>query len=251
MKRILRFELMKIWNPLTLIYWVIFSVVFILFCYDEPAFIKRFSSGNFRYNEDIIQNIYIVASTYKYLVVIFIIFITTREFANNTIIRSVYEGFSREELFAGKLTILAVLILFVLILTRVILTILFLMKGYGIHTIYFMLFDYHFLIAEFFSCFFLGLLGLMLSLLTKNPYWAMGIFIAFAFIEFLTQLFLFTTPMEGLIKYLPVTGIISILGSLRLDNLELTRLVYYYVLQLIFMLVIYNQYKQITWLKKR
>jgi len=79
----------------------------------------------------------------------------------------------------------------------------------------------------------------------------MGIFIALAFIEFPTQLFLFMTPMEGLTKYMPVTGIISILGFQRLDNLELPRLVYYYALQLIFMVVIYNQYKQITWLRKR
>lgn len=251
MKRILRFELMKMWNPLTLIYWVLFSFMFILFCYDEPTFLKRFSSQSFRYNENIILNIFYIASSYKYLLVIFIMFITSREFANNTIFRSIYEGFSREELFVGKLTILAILILFVLILMRVILTILFFMKGYGIHTIYFMLFNYHFLIAEFFSCFFLGLFGLMLSLLTKNPYWSIGLFISFAFIEYLIMIFSVMTPFQKIINYLPITGTISILHIQRFNDLELPQLLYFYFLQLILMLVIYKQFKHITWLRKR
>jgi ABC-type transport system involved in multi-copper enzyme maturation permease subunit len=251
MKRVLRFELMKILNPLTLIYWVIFSIVLVLFCYDEPTFFKRFSSGNYRYNEDIIQSIFYIASYYKYFLVIFLIFLTSREFANNTIIRSIYEGFSREELFAGKLTVLAILILFVFILTRVILSILFLMKGYGIHTIYFMLFNYHFVIVEFFSCFFLGLLGIMMSSLTKNLYWSIGLFVAWAFIEYLAQLFLFMTPFENMINYLPVSGMIGVQQIIRYDDLGLPQFVYFYALQLFFLFVIYKQYKGITWLRKR
>lgn len=251
MKRILRFEFIKIWNPLTLIYWVIFSIVFFLFCYDEPLFIKRFSSGSFRYYEDIIMNIFYMASFYKYLLVIFVIFITSREFANNTIIRSIYEGFSREELFVGKLAVLVILILFVFILTRVILSILFFMKGYGVHSIAFMLFNYHIVIAEFFSCFFMGLFGIMLSSLTKNLYWSIGFFIVLAFIEYLTLIFLFMTSFQEVINYLPIYGMINIQQFLRFDDLELPRLIYFYILQLIFMFVIYKQYKNITWLRKR
>lgn len=251
MKRVLRFELMKIWYPLTLIYWVIFSIVFFLFCYDEPSFIKRFSSGSFRYNEDIILNIFYIASSYKYMLVIFIIFITSREFANNTIIRSIYEGFSREELFVGKLTVLAILILFVFLLTRVILAIVFFMKGYSVHTIAFMLFNYHIVIAEFFSCFFLGLFGIMLSSLTKNLYWSIGLFIALAFIEYLTLIFVFMTSFQEIINYLPIRGMINVLHTQRFDDIELPQLVYYYVLQIIFLFVVYKQYKNITWLRKR
>jgi ABC-type transport system involved in multi-copper enzyme maturation permease subunit len=251
MKRVLLFEWMKIRNPLTLIYWVIFSVVFFLFSYDEPTVFKLMSSQAYRYDEDIIIRIFYIASYYKYLLVIFVIFITSREFANNTIIRSIYEGFTREELFAGKLTVLAILILFVFVLTRIILAILFLMKGYGIHTIIFMLFNYHFVVAEFFSCFFLGLLGIMLSSLVKNLYWSIGLFIAWAFIEYLTQMFFWMTPFQVINNYLPISGMVSIQHTLRYDDLELSQFVYFYALQLFFLLVIYKQYKHITWLRKR
>lgn len=251
MKRIIRFELMKILNPLTLIYWILFAIVFFVLCFDEPTFIKRFMSSGYRYNEDIILNIFLIASFYKYIFVVFIIFITSREFASNTIIRSIYEGFTREELFVGKLALLAILIFFVFILTRVILVIVFLTKGFGINTIIFMLLNYHFVIAELFSCFFLGLLGIMLSSLTKNPYWSIGFFIAWAFMEYIGQMVFFMTSHQKITSYFPISEIINIQRLIRYDNLEFPKIVFFYILQLSFLLVIYKQYKNITWLKKR
>jgi len=250
MKRILRFELMKIWHPFSFIYWILFSIAFIVFSYDEPSFIKRFMSSNFRYNEEIIINIFYFASYYKYLLTLFIIYITSREFANNTIIRSIYEGFSRKELFVGKLAVLAILTLFVFLLTRIILMVLFLVKGYSFNTISFMLLNYHFVIAELFSCFSLGLFGIMLSSLVKNLYWSIGLFIAWGYFEYLLQMFSFMTPFQEMANYLPLYVMTAIYRTLRFNEFGLLQLFYLFTLQQLFLLVIYNQYNHITWLRK-
>lgn len=251
MKRLLSFELMKIWNPLTLVYWLLFSVAFAVFSYDEPTFYKRFFSFGFRYNEDIISSIFFVASYYKYLLVLFIIYISAREFSSNTIVRSIYEGFTREELLKGKLAILGILVLFVFILTRGILIVSFFMKGYSTNTVVFMLFNYHFVIAELFTCYTIGLLGLMLSSLTKNLYWSIGLFAICAYGEYLLQTFLFMTKLQWLTSYLPMNLMINIHWMIRYNDLSLLQVLYLFVLQLISLLVVYNQYKHITWLRKR
>lgn len=251
MKRILSFELIKILNPLSLIYWVIFSVIFTITSCHEPQLFNMMFGSSFRFDEDLILSTIFTTSYYKYGLVIFVVFITSREFGNNTIIRAIYEGFSRKDLFIGKVTLLFILILFVFILTRIILAIVFYTKGYGSQSIIFVLFNYHFIITELFSCFFLGMLGLMLSLLTKNPYWAIGLFIILAFLERLATLFLLFTPYEGIIGYMPISGMIYFHKFLRFGDLGLLYLIYTYFLQIIFMAIIYMQYMNITWLRKR
>ncbi len=251
MKRILSFELIKILNSLTLIYWIIFAVIFTITCIHEPQLLKMLLGSSFRYDEEIILNTIFVTSYYKYALVIFVVFITTREFGNNTINRAIYEGFSRRDLFIGKIALLFILILFVFILTRSILAIVFFLKGYSVHSIIFTLLNYHFIITELFSCFFLGMLGLMISLLTKNPYWAIGLFIVLAFLEYMATLFLYLTSHQELINYMPIGGMISFHRFLRFGDLGLSYLTYTYFLQIIFMVVIHDRYKNITWLRKR
>lgn len=251
MKRLLSFELMKIWNPLTLVYWVLFSVAFAVFSYDEPTFFKMFAGSGFRYSEDIISSIFFVASYYKYLLTLFIIYISAREFSSNTIIRSVYEGFTREELFKGKLAMLGIFVLFVFLLTRGILIVSFLMKGYSVNTIVFILFNYHFVISELFTCYLIGLLGLMLSSLTKNLYWSIGLFAICAYGEYLSQTFLFMSKLEWLTSYLPINLMINIHWMIRYNDISVLQVLYLFTLQLIFLFVVYNQYKHITWLRKR
>ncbi len=251
MKRILHFELIKIWNPLTIVYWFLFSVVFIAFSYDEPKFFRMFEGSGFRYSEAIILNIFYISAYYKYLLAIFIIYITAREFTSNTIIRSIYEGFTREELFIGKLVLLGLFVIFTLVLTKFLLLIVFLMKGHSVNSIFFMLFNYHFIIAEVFTCFTLGLLGVMLCSLTKSLYWSIGIFIIWAYGEYQFFLFSFMTPYQVISEYLPMSLMVNIHQKIMYNTITFPQVAYLYIIQFVSLLVIYNRHKNITWLKKQ
>src|SRR5665647_356377 len=171
MKRILRFELIKIANPITWIYWGLFFILFIAFCVHEPKFFSKLYGSGFNYDEEKMSFLLWITSYYKYAIVIFIMFFTCREFEKSTIIRAIYEGFSKNELFSGKMAMLIIITLLVFILTRVILFVVFISKGYSVHAIFFMLFNFHFIVTELFSCFYLGMLGLLCSfcLLYTSP----------------------------------------------------------------------------------
>lgn len=251
MKRLLYFELIKIRQPLTYVFWILFILALVALSYDEPIFITRIMSSNFRYNEDVIMSVFFTSSYYIYMLVLFLIYISSREFSNNTIVRSIYEGFSREDLFLGKLLILGILVFSTFILSRLTLLVIFATKGYSLNSISFMLFNYHFVIAEVFSCFSMGLFGIMLSSLVKNPYWSIGLFVIWGFIEFLLSIFLLMTPFEVIVGYLPLNVLLWLPQKLRYDEFGMKQMVYLFVLQLFYLLVIYYQYTHITWLKKR
>lgn len=251
MKRILHFELMKIWNPLTLIYWVLFSVAFIVFSYDEPKFVKMFVGSGFRYSENIILNIFFISAYYKYLLALFIIYITAQEFSSNTIIRSVYEGFSRDELFVGRMVLLGLFVIFTSVLVRILLLLVFLIKGHSLAAIFFMLFNYHFVIADVFTCFTFGLLGILLCSVTKSLYWSVGIFTIWAYGEYQMFLFLVMTSYQGVNDYLPMNLMVNIQQKLMFNELTFQQVIYLYAIQLVALLLIYNRYKNITWLRKR
>ena len=251
MKRILRFEMIKIANPITWIYWGLFFMVFSAFCVHEPKFFTEIFKAGFIYDEDRISFSLDFASYYKYSIAIFIMFITCREFEKNTISRAIYEGFSKIELFSGKIVLLIIITLLVLILTRSILFVVFILRGYSVHAVFFMLFNFHFIVAELFSCFFLGMLGLMLSLLIKNPYWAIGLFISLAFLEFLITFSLMLTTYIGLMNFFPIGGMVNIIEKMTVEEMGPLALIYFFSLQLLFMVIIYKQYQNLKWLRKR
>lgn len=253
MRRTLRFELAKIVNPVTLIYWGIFLILFTIASIHEPKFLRAvyFGLNGFRYDEEIILNTIRNTSFYKYVIVVFFMFITSREFGNNTIIRSIYEGFSRNSLFLGKISILTLLIFSVFLLTRIILAMVFAFKGLNHNAILFMLFDYHFVIVELFSCFFLGMLGLMLSAVTKNPYWSIGLFATLVYAESKMFVVIMMTQFQDLSKYFIINRMINFQEFLRFGDMRFFDLFYFYFLQFLFMAIVYLQYQKITWLKKQ